>query len=193
MYLRELVIKNSGPIRDLHAEFQFGDDDRPIPHVIVGRNGTGKTNLLSLIADALMEGAAGSFHDILPSASGLSRNFFRIIGGKTLTYGQQGGFAIFRFGHEGEELLYRENTGNITSAQAQEMVPPTLTAGADWPTRENRKAFNINADLARTIYTDGIYVFFPSSRSEHPFWLNPNVIIEDVYDQEDKKIDLLNR
>jgi hypothetical protein len=50
MYLRELFIKNSGPLDELQIDFTFTSDDRPIPHVIVGKNGTGKTNLLSIIA-----------------------------------------------------------------------------------------------------------------------------------------------
>lgn len=59
MHLDELLIRNNGPIRNVHLNFTFNESGKPIPHIIVGRNGTGKTNLLSLIADAFMEGAEG--------------------------------------------------------------------------------------------------------------------------------------
>jgi hypothetical protein len=182
MYLRELFIKNSGPLQELQIEFAFTAEDRPIPHLIVGRNGTGKTNLLSLIADAVMEGAADVYNDVLTSA-GIGRNWFRIVGGKTTRYNESGSFSILRFEHDGHQLFYRENAGQITAAEAQAIIPPTLKDAANWPdSGKDGKAFNINEDTVRSIYERGAHAFFPSSRSEIPFWLNQKSLFEDTYD-----------
>lgn len=75
MYLHEIFINNNGPLRRLHIEFTFDAETRPIPHLIVGRNGSGKTNLLSLIADAFMESSASTYNDVLPT-SGVARHTF---------------------------------------------------------------------------------------------------------------------
>jgi hypothetical protein len=186
MYLRELFIKNNGPLDELRIDFAFTADNLPIPYVIVGKNGTGKTNLLSIIADALMEGAADVYRDILTSA-GIGRNWFRIVGGKTMAYKASGGFSILRFEHNGESLFYREITGEITAAEAQSIVSPTLSPGANWGENDkNTKTFQIKEEIVRSIYEPGAHIFFPSSRSEVPFWLNQDSLIEDKYDSAER-------
>lgn len=182
MYLRELLLKNSGPLRDLHLEFAFTADGLPIPHLVVGRNGSGKTNLLSLVADALMEGAADVYTDVL-TRLGIGRNWFRIVGGKTTSYHEPGSFSVLRFEHDGQPLYYCEHAGQFTMEQAKAILPPTLVDGANWPDAEpHGKTFKIDEKDVRTIYQGGAHIFFPSSRSEYPFWLNQASIVEDNFD-----------
>jgi hypothetical protein len=193
VYLRELFIKNSGPIRELHLELAFTSEGLPIPHLIVGRNGSGKTNVLSLIADALMEGAATVYNDIL-TREGIGRNWFRIVGGKTTSYNQAGTFSIFRFEHEDQQYFYNEHAGQITTEQVREMVPPSLQAGVSWNDGDaDSKAFPMPEDVVRSIYTGGAQIFFPSSRSEAPFWLNQKSIFEDSFNTTENYTQSLNK
>jgi hypothetical protein len=193
VYLRELFLKNSGPIRDLNLEMAFTPDGLPIPHLIVGKNGSGKTNLLSLVADALMEGAATAFNDIL-TQSGIGRNWFRIVGGKTTSYNQPGGFSILRFEHDGQPLYYREHAGEMTVEQAKAIVPPSLVDAINWAdTEPHGKTFAIDQEVVRTIYRTGAHAFFPSSRSEAPFWLNQASIFEDAFDTTENYAQSLNK
>lgn len=67
MYLRSIHIRNNGPVRSLDLHLDLADEGTPITYVLLGRNGSGKTNVLSLVADALFEGAAEAFQDIVPS------------------------------------------------------------------------------------------------------------------------------
>lgn len=182
MYLCELFIKNSGPIKDLHIDFSFDENGYPVPHVIVGRNGSGKTNLLSIIAEALMHGAGASVYNDVLAQQGLGRSFFRILGGKTLTYGQGGGFAILRFIYGDDTFFYRENSGDMTPARALELIPQSLADGVKWNEEQQSKNLDMPEDKVREIYGSGVYVYFPSSRSENPFWFNPASIVEDQYD-----------
>lgn len=193
MYLRELFLKNSGPLRELHLEMAFTPDGLPLPHLLVGRNGSGKTNLLSLIADALMEGGATAFNDIL-TQSGIGRNWFRIVGGKTTSYNQPGGFSILRFEHDGQPLYYREHAGQMTTEQAKAIVPTSLVDAINWAdTEPHGKTFAIDQEVVRTIYRTGAHAFFPSSRSEAPFWLNQKAIIEDTFDTTENYAQSLNK
>lgn len=193
MYLRELFLNNSGPIRDLRLEMAFTSDGLPIPHLIVGKNGSGKTNLLSLVADALMEGAATAFEDILTRA-GIGRNWFRIVGGKTTTYNQPGGFSILRFEHDGQQFLYREHAGQVTCEQAKALAPASLVDAIDWPeTEPHGKKFPIARETAQEIYRPGAHAFFPSSRSEAPFWLNQDALHEDAFDTTENYSQYLNK
>lgn len=193
MYLRELFVKNSGPLRELHVNFAFASDGSPIPHLIVGRNGTGKTNLLSLIADALMEGASNVYTDIL-GMSGMSRNYFRLVGGSTLTYDESGGFSALRFEHKGQPYFYREIVGSVTSSEAQQLAPSTLGPAVTWAdTERNSKGFPIPEEIVRSAYEQGSNVFFPASRSEIPHWLNRDTMTDDVFNTSDRFNKALNK
>ncbi len=52
MYLRSIRMKNVGPITDLSIEMPF-TDGRPKPLVLVGRNGSGKTTVISFIVNVM--------------------------------------------------------------------------------------------------------------------------------------------
>ncbi len=190
--MRELLIKNNGPIRNLHLIPTFTEEGNPIPHVIVGRNGTGKTNLLSLIGDALMEGASVAYSDILKT-TGLVRSYFRVVGGKTIAYGEPGSYSIFRFDHEGTEVFYHEATARMDPADLIDDIPTDLAAGANWNTGSEVKNFAISEKKAREIYGGGIYAFFPASRSENPFWFNQDALSVDLYENRDRYTQNLDR
>jgi ABC-type enterochelin transport system ATPase subunit len=53
MYLRTVRLLNTGPIQAFDWSLRF-DGDRPIPALLVGRNGTGKSTLISFIVNALI-------------------------------------------------------------------------------------------------------------------------------------------
>ena len=55
MYLEEINIKNYGCIKEFKYFFRKNDNNNPIPLVIVGKNGTGKTLLISNLVDSLVE------------------------------------------------------------------------------------------------------------------------------------------
>ena len=80
MYLREGLVLNSGAVADLTLHAAFNADGSPKPIVIVGSNGSGKTSLLALIADALIEVAALKLQGVTPS-QGMQRQFYRVLGG----------------------------------------------------------------------------------------------------------------
>jgi ABC-type cobalamin/Fe3+-siderophores transport system ATPase subunit len=52
MYLRSIKLKNTGPIQELNLTLPFSSD-QPKPLVIVGRNGSGKSTVISFIVNAL--------------------------------------------------------------------------------------------------------------------------------------------
>ncbi|OPX10923.1 AAA family ATPase [Mycobacterium sp. AT1] len=186
MYLRELFVRNSGPTAELHLTLAFDSEDRPISQVLVGKNGSGKTNVLSLIADALMECSADTYSDVLRQ-SGAGRSYFRIVGSKTVRYGQAGGFSILRFEHGDQEHFYREKAGSYLVADAQQFLPDSLKPAADWPdTADPYKSFSVEETIARGIYSAETFAHFPASRSEHPYWFNQNALVEDDFETRER-------
>jgi hypothetical protein len=124
MHLSEFVAVNSGPIEKLHIKFAF-ENARPLPTTLLGTNGRGKTSILSIITDAIFEGAAQHFADVLPS-NGLSRSWFRVVGGSTIRSGATGGFSILRFNDEGTDSFYSEKGGTFGNYILDATISPTI-------------------------------------------------------------------
>ena len=173
MYLSEIHLESVGPLRSFRMQFPFGADGLPKPVILVGQNGSGKTTVLSVVADALFEGAAPHFTDVISSSSGLSRNWFRVSGGSAITTGAAGGCALLRFSHEGAGIFFKERSGTLSVSDLRLRVSQSLREAVNWgDDGMTTKDFAIPEKQARDIYQIGAHVFFPSSRAEIPHWLN---------------------
>lgn len=55
MYIKRIEIKDLGPIVKMDFNFKFNSDKSPVPLIIIGENGKGKTLLLTSIVNGLIE------------------------------------------------------------------------------------------------------------------------------------------
>jgi hypothetical protein len=183
MYLNDFFAVNSGPISQLHIPFQ-ATSDSPLPTVLLGTNGRGKTSILSIITDSLYELSAQHYTDILPM-NGAGRSWFRVVGSKTVKAGTEGGYSVLRFHDDGAEVFYTEKGGTFSPDQARNNLPTELQAGVNWAPNDNaHKQVSLAAERAEKIFRDGAYVYFPSSRSERPYWLNTEALGADKFSDE---------
>ena len=162
MYLRELVIENDGPIKNLHINFESNTSGQPLPYIFVGRNGSGKTNLLSVISDALIECSTVAYNDVVEQAK-VGRNYFRILGGKTIRYGEKYSICALRFEHAGSDLLFFEKVGDLTIEDARGVLPETFVLETAWQQEEPFKNFHVDKNVAENIHSEGVYAFFPAN------------------------------
>ncbi len=171
MYLQEIFLQNTGPISECHVNLPF-DSGNPLPVVIVGPNGSGKTIFLSYIVDALTEFAKQAFTDIVPS-DGLSKPYFRIIHPRAIRSGQPFSLSLLHFKANNDNLYYCEKSGTLDPASHSSIVKSVFTPIWNWPTEENHKHVSVNEKSVETEMTNGAHAFFPASRREDPDWLNP--------------------
>ncbi len=169
MYLRKLLVRNSGIASDLEIEPTFNDDDSPQPLLLVGTNGCGKTNALSIIADALTELAANSFSDVTPSTTGLSRKYFRSLGPATTRIGAQFELCISQFTDQRRSYFCVSKSGTVGSELARTRFTEFPT-NFRWDESEPFKRTTGPKDGITRIFRRGCYAFFPSSRAEEPYW-----------------------
>lgn len=181
MFLKKVIIENSGPLRRFELDLEFRLDGSPKPLILVGSNGGGKTNLLSLVTDAMFEAAASHYQDVLPR-SGIGRSYFRVVGGRTTTLGTAGGFSLLKFEHQEEIFLYKEKAGDLDPALVAQRVPADLAGQLNWPQVGSFKEFTVPDQKSKEIFEGGVYAYFPASRSEIPFWLNRESIPETEFD-----------
>ncbi|WP_237568682.1 AAA family ATPase [Mycolicibacterium lacusdiani] len=163
---------------DLHVEFTFGEAGAPIPHVFVGRNGSGKSNLLSIIADAIIEAAAVGYTDIVNHSGPEGRAFFRVVGGDTIRFGSRGSFSALRFMEAENAYFYREVAGEVDAEAARSQTPQSMHPAINWSGADvkNIKSIDIDEKSSTDIFKAGVYGYFPSTRSESPHWLNLNAV-----------------
>ncbi|MFD1036497.1 AAA family ATPase [Sphingomonas hankookensis] len=181
MYFSEAVIENNGPLRWLNITAGFSKDGNPKPIILVGGNGSGKTNFLSLIVDALFEAVSVHYDEVLP-AKGLGRAWFRVVGGGTISSGAAGSFSILKFNDNGTIRSYKEKAGNIDPEQARIRVPAGFVADVTWSADGSFKEFQLDNQRSQQIFENGVYAYFPSSRSEKPHWLNREAIAPTQFD-----------
>lgn len=181
MYLKQAVIENSGPLKWLNLSPAFSNAGLPKPLILVGGNGSGKTNFLSLVADALFEAAAVHYDNVLPHR-GMGRAWFRVVGGRNLTVGASGGFSLLEFDDAGTPRLYKEKAGHVDPTAAILRVPQNFSGQLNWQAEGSHKEFPIEDERSRILFQEGVYTYFPSSRSEVPYWLNREAIPETEFD-----------
>lgn len=182
MYLRRLFIQNNGPISRFNLDFPLNKNGSPKPIIFVGGNGSGKTNVLSSIADSLFEAAANHFTDIVPSSDSNGRPWFRVVGGITIRSGSAGACTVLQYEHEGGNYFYKEKAGKLNVSDVAELVHPEMKPHIAWEEEGNFKELSIPSEVSRNIFQRGSYLYFPSSRSEVPHWLNVNSITSDSFD-----------
>lgn len=188
MYLRNLHIRNIGPLEKLDLELEIKSDMNPKPIILVGKNGSGKTYTLSYIVDAFYELAKQQYSDVVTRSSGMESPYFRIISGRDINTNTEGqsAAAYLRFfdDQEGQEIHYCEKIGNIDSAQGLLNLYGNKISGFNGDSNNDKKVLatkeNINKFFSNTIN------FFPSFRKIVPHWLNLNALTQEIFNIEGK-------
>jgi hypothetical protein len=178
MYLQRATILNSGALKKVTLTPGFDANSRPKPLVVVGSNGVGKTELLSTIADAIIEVATTHYDDIMPM-SGAGRLFYRIVGARNLRVDSSFGFTRLEFG-TGEQK-------QVVCTRAGAAPPPDVLNDPEFADirqtladEGNIKTVVGNPGKVKEIFEAGVYAFFPSNRSEIPHWLNADTLEQEV-------------
>ena len=172
MYLNRIFLENTGPITKCDVELPFDDEGKPLPVVIVGPNGSGKTIFLSYIVDALTEFAKKSFLDIVPT-DGLSTPYFRVIHQRAIKSGAPFSLSLLHFKADEDDLYYCEKSGILDPATYSPSVKSMFLKVWRWPEDKNHKNILADEETIKTEMQGGAHAFFPASRHEDPVWLNP--------------------
>ena len=195
MYLRNLHIRNIGPIEKLDLEFELQENFNPKPIILVGKNGSGKTYTLSYIADSFYELAKKQFNDIVKKSNNLDNPYFRVISGKDISTSNnsKSASAYLRFidDQSNNDIHYCEKIGEISFTQELlNLYGNKITTFKS----DNNPDKNILAseEVIKKLFLNTI-TFFPSFRKVTPHWLNLNAQNQDLFSIEVKYGGNLNK
>lgn len=181
MYLKNLALRNIGPINELQIELPFYQNE-PVPIIFVGENGTGKTVLISQIVDAIYEVANQLFNNILPF-EGMSYKYYKISGGINLSVGCEQGFSIVTLiDQEENKIEYFDKVGLVTKEEFKRLIPEFSLSPNN--SKSNQKATTQFTDLQKEVvkheFNSNPHFYQPAYRYEEPFWKNNlNTDVED--------------
>jgi len=179
MYVRDCHIENVGPIRSFDLQFPVRDDGAPQPVMLLGENGTGKSTLLSMVADAILLFQQQVFTDITPKQALGSTPYLRLAGSLNQRNSAAYGLSALRFEEKGTSGFWVEKTGKLKVEDATSRLGGRFSSGFAWdehkdPFKDVSKSFS--SDDLKEDFTGGSYCFFPSERRERPSWLNDETV-----------------
>ena len=182
MYINELDYRNIGPIDQLNLTFRRNENGVPVPAVFVGKNGSGKSILLSNIVDAFYEIANEEYHNVTHE-NGRGHQYYKKIAKAQIKLGQSYMTAYIRLEHQENKYEYIFKSGKITFEEFQKMMKDAPDKALDWQEEENCKKFVGNKKAISELFESGIVCFFRPDRYAKPSWMG------DKYDVPDEQIE----
>lgn len=146
------MILNSGAIDRLTLKAPFHSDGRPKPIVLVGANGSGKTEFLSIVADGLV-GIAARHYGNVTATIGSGRRYYRVLGGRSQRIGAAFELSLLRFQDRSNNFFYRAKAGE-PPAVLSDAEKVTFGPVATWPADTGKIVNGPTSEIER-IYEEG--------------------------------------
>lgn len=169
MYLKKYFVKNQGPISEIRLEMKFKENNFPIPYVIVGRNGSGKSIFLSNIVDAFYEIASLRYHNVKKIDEFGREEYFKIISSEQIKINEDYAIAIADFTQDEDDARYLFKVGNVEFEKFQKDNNIILEDKFKW-SGVNFKKVIFEKENIKKAFEDNIICYFSPMRYNKPFW-----------------------
>lgn len=170
MYLKRILYENVGPIQKFDFKTQFDEKGNPKPLIIVGKNGSGKSILLSNIVDAFYEMAQVSYNNATLDNGHGARQYYKTISSDQITIGRSYLTAYAQFSQGGQDIKYVFKTGNRSFDDYCTLYGLNFDSGCRWEESGNYKHCICSKNLNKQIFETDIVVYFSPMRYERPNW-----------------------
>ncbi len=170
MYLRRIELENTGPIDLTNYHFPFNEDGNPKPVVFVGRNGAGKSILISHIVNAMIVAKGSVFSDSEVEEG-------KVYKLRSPTYIRHGKDYYRAYVHFDDNFFQGEIQATYPRAQFESIKTYTPN-DMNWSRMDmnSTSIFVSNFDEreaeVRERLSKSIMLYFPPNRFEEPAWLN---------------------
>ena len=183
MYIDYLSYKNIGPIVNLEYHFRNNTQGVPVPLVLVGKNGSGKSILLSNIVDAFYEIAGQEYNNALVPSNG-GHQYYKTIMPAHITFGKNYMLAHIGFTHSEKQIEYIFKSGNITydDYEKSNSVSTAIDKRLNWGEEQNYKNVTVEKSDVSAIFEKEVICFFGPNRYMKPVWMGAKYNVLDSHD-----------
>ena len=171
MYVEKLHYINVGPIKKLDISFMQNGETIPKPVVIVGKNGSGKSILLSHIIDACYEIADVAFSNAMKKTEGIRNQYFKEIAPYQISIGQNAMFAHIKFKQDSSAFEYMYKCGNSSKEDYLKMYDNHISEFFNWGIQDNYKRVNTSKNDALKAFGQEVVCYFGPDRYMQPCWM----------------------
>lgn len=172
MYLENIDYVNDGPVERLSYKFRKDSNGCPIPLVVVGQNGSGKSLIFSSIVDALFEISEKSFRNTwLPNEEGVGRQYYKSISEDEIRIGASFLLSKIKFEHDGNEVDYVFKTGKIKPTECRDKCGFDVSNDFQWNEFGHYKKVNATSEFADKAFDNSVICSFLPERYAKPSWI----------------------
>lgn len=174
MYLSKLIDTNVGPIKNVRLVPSFSTEGYPKPIILVGKNGSGKSTIISNIVDALYEFLGSLYSDIRTINSSGSYNYYKRITPTEIMVGHKFMLSYLEFistFNNSNKFYYIFKSGLITQ---EDIDFNNLNFEHNFnivDERSNYKETNFDESAIKKDIGSSVICYFPPTRYEKPLWL----------------------
>ena len=167
MYLKDSIFRHYGPFVDVNVKMRFNVDGEPLPTVLIGQNGTGKTLFLTNILHGLIEMKREKYSK-LKEVEG--DNYYRM---GSMNYINVGAIASYNNLSFSDDALFVELVTNDYKKLAENFPYETYPSTDVNDSRLKKTGFfNKIQAPNEAIFDQGVYLYFPVERYYLPTWEN---------------------
>lgn len=195
MYVETIFCENMGPIEKAVIKAGFTPEGNPKPIVLVGKNGSGKSIMLSNIVDALHELGDQAFKDITKK-DGLGHKYYKIASGNQIRLGANSLVGYVKFTDDkNDHLEYLYLRGDAKKDKGHRAFANAGLSNAQIQiAEENDKAVTQDEKRIKQAFNKTVIAFFPSYRYAIPEWMGEDYVSKRIQDPYRRAFNgLLNR
>ena len=170
MYLKSINIENYGAIEKIKYELPFKENGDPKPLVVIGKNGTGKTLLISNIIHALIEMKRQCFDNILETEG---TKYYRVGTKDYIKKGMNYSYINYKFSNDISlvDLIVNDYTQFNDKEYDDKKFPGIKINDEKLKKQGFFQETSINNNNTE-IFEKNIYLYLPVDRYYSPTWLN---------------------
>ena len=180
MYLEKIYYKNVGPINEIDYTFKKDEQGNPIPLIIVGKNGSGKSILLSHIVDAFYELAAQEYNNVILHDVYNNLSYYKPILSNQIKINEPYLISYLNFKYKETNLEYIFKSGELSFDKYKEL------RNSDWNNTWNNETFykntTKNKQIIKECFSNNVICFFGPNRYMKPSWLGEPYYHQDKVD-----------
>lgn len=166
MYIKEIKIENYGAIESMNYKFPFNEKGNPLPVVLVGKNGTGKTLFFSNILHAIIE-IKRKFYNSLSEVSG--DKYYRVGSKLYIKSSENYSYVKVDFDDAYSVDLMVKDYDTFKSTYDDTLYPNIKIDN----TELEKDGFYSEVTKPNTnVFDDNIFLYFPVDRYYIPTWEN---------------------